>query len=731
MKNSTEAMRKQVEELAFSIGRNYGIAATETAALAADIAATGAEGEKLIKSVQETTRLAVLGEVDGQEAMKATLAIQSAFKMDTDELTESINFLNAVENQTSTTLQDFATAIPRVGPVVQSLGGDIQDLAMMLVAMREGGVPAAEAANAIKSGLASMINPTQKASDVAKEFGINLNKIVEDNKGQLMPTIYAMQNALQGLDDFGRARIIEEIFGKYQFARMSALFENLGRMGSQTQSVLELTANSSVELAAIANAELKTLQESTAMKFQRTLEQLRNTLIPIGETLTESLIPIFEFIGQAAGKFIEFFQALPEPVKNFAKYGTAIAALAGPVIMLVGLFGNLIANGIKFGMMMVRLGARIAGLRVEKFELLNEEVMAARLGVDTLTGSFTTQEKALRQLIGAMSSYGASLRTLQNTNPALFIPGAGRPPIKRASGSSSPEFVPGSGRGDKIPAMLEPGEFVVNRSATEKYAPVLMQMNRGNLPGFQNGTDSPVNFGKGRYSAPTSVASKSPVGEGMARGHIFGTGREAKSLKISGDYFLWHKNFWLEISQEENQLMNILQLSAKKNQPLFQKTLQEMNVDQAMTERIMAKIRSGVMLSEDEARTAHAAIRKLATQIEQGQIPASQMTAALGKYVSSVAKLPQLTSLTLDKIRAAETQLISGITAISTTSGPEAQRARALLAEKLVLVRGLIEQVGAAPVTISAEIAKILQMASPSRVFEQIGRNTADGGWWC
>jgi TP901 family phage tail tape measure protein len=487
-KQSTAAMRKQVEQLAFDIGKNYGIAAKDTAALAADIAATGAEGEKLIKSVKETTRLAVLGEVDRQEAMKATLALQSAFKMNTDELTQSINFLNAVENQTSTTLQDFATAIPRVGPVVQSLGGDIQDLAMMLVAMREGGVPAAEAANAIKSGLASMINPTQKASDVAKQFGINLNKIVEDNRGQLMPTIYAMQNALQGLDDFGRARVIEEIFGKYQFARMSALFDNLGKMGSQTQNVLELTAKSSVELAGIANAELKTLQESTAMKFQRSLEQLRNTLIPIGETLTETLIPIFDFIGKAAGKFIEFFQSLPEPVKNFSKYITAIAALAGPIIMMVGLFGNLIANGIRFGMMVVRLGARIAGLKVEKFELLNAETAAARLGIENLTQSFTTQEVALRKLITAMAAYGSSLRTLQTTNPALFVPGAGRPPIRRATGSSRPEFVPGSGRGDKIPAMLEPGEFVVNRKATQKYAPVLMQMNRGTLQGFQQGT---------------------------------------------------------------------------------------------------------------------------------------------------------------------------------------------------------------------------------------------------
>jgi TP901 family phage tail tape measure protein len=487
IEQSTMKMREQVKTLAFEISSQYGIAATETAALAADIAATGAEGEKLVSSIEQTTKLSVLGEVGRQEAMKTTLALQSAFKMSTTELAESINFLNAVENQTSTTLQDFATAIPKVGPVVKSLGGDIEDLAMMLVAMREGGVPAAEAANAIKSGLASMINPTKKAADVAAEFGINLNKIVTDNKGQLMPTIYAMQDALQGLDDFGRARVIEEIFGKYQFARISALFSNLGAIGSQTESVLQLASSSSAELAEIANSELKVLQESTSMKFQRTLEELKNILIPIGETLTETLIPIFQFIGEGAKRFIDFFQALPEPVKNFAKYGVAIIALAGPVIMLVGLFGNLIANGIKFGMMVVRLGARMAGLRTEKFELLNAEVVAARSGVDGLTGSFNVQDTTLRKLNGAMSAYAASLRTLQTTNPGLFVPMGGRAPIRRAAGSSRPEFVPGSGRGDKIPAMLEPGEFVVNRQATEKYAPVLMAMNRGNLPGFQEG----------------------------------------------------------------------------------------------------------------------------------------------------------------------------------------------------------------------------------------------------
>jgi hypothetical protein len=45
------------------------------------------QGQELIRTqLKKQADLAVLGEVDRQEAMKATLAIQSAFKQNTEEL---------------------------------------------------------------------------------------------------------------------------------------------------------------------------------------------------------------------------------------------------------------------------------------------------------------------------------------------------------------------------------------------------------------------------------------------------------------------------------------------------------------------------------------------------------------------------------------------------------------------------------------------------------------------
>jgi TP901 family phage tail tape measure protein len=276
-------VREDVTKTASELSKAYGASFRETIALGADIAATGKQGNELLGSIRETTRLAVLGEVDRQDAMKATLAIQSAFKSNTEELAESINFLNAVENQTSTTLNDLVEAIPKAGPIIKGLGGDVQDLALYLTAMREGGVSASEGANALKSGLASLINPTKVAKEMFAGFGISLTNIVEKNAGNTTATLLELQSALDRLNPLQKQQALEQLFGKFQFARMNALFENLGKQGSQTLQVMDLMKASSQDLANIAGRELSMVTESASGKYRRALEGLKADLAGVGE----------------------------------------------------------------------------------------------------------------------------------------------------------------------------------------------------------------------------------------------------------------------------------------------------------------------------------------------------------------------------------------------------------------------------------------------------------------
>jgi TP901 family phage tail tape measure protein len=394
-------VRKEVEDTAKALSQNLGASYRETLALGADIAATGQTGQKLIASIEETTRLAVLGEVDRGEAMKATLAIQSAFKQNTEELTESINFLNAVENQTSTSLADLVEAIPKAGPVIQGLGGSVQDLALYLTAMREGGINASEGANALKSGLASLINPTKVAVGQFKEFGIDLLGIVNENAGSTTDMLLALQAALDNLDPLKKQQAIENLFGKFQFARMNALFENLGKQGSQTLQVLDLMKASTQDLGALADRELAAVTESASGRYNRAVEGLKAQLAGIGE----AFLNINTTLINVVTKVLEFVENMPKPLKQVLTLFGGLTAVAGPLIMLTGVLANFFGYIVKgvFHMKALFKGG-------EGWKYLTPEILAAEKAGSLIEQTLYSDAKAagvlqlaLRNLIDEFS----------------------------------------------------------------------------------------------------------------------------------------------------------------------------------------------------------------------------------------------------------------------------------------------------------------------------------------
>jgi TP901 family phage tail tape measure protein len=397
-------VRKDVSATARELSASYGSSFKDTIALAADIAATGKQGNELLLATKEATRLSVLGEVDRQEAMKATLSIQTAFKQNTEELTASINFLNAVENQTSTTLNDLVEAIPKAGPVVKALGGDVQDLALYLTAMREGGINASEGANALKSALASIINPTKVAKEQFMGFGIDLEGIVNKNAGNLTQTILSIQSALDALDPLKKSQAIEQLFGKFQFARMNALFENLGKQGSQTLQVLDLMKASSEDLANIAGRELSQITESASGQYKRAIESLKASLAGVGD----QFLKIGTFFIKVVDGVLKFVNKMPDPIKNLLGLLGGITALAGPLIMLTGVFANFIGYVIK------GIGhLRSLGRGGEGFKLLTPQILAAEQAGSLIEKTFYSDAQAANILSIALSNLAKEYEILQ------------------------------------------------------------------------------------------------------------------------------------------------------------------------------------------------------------------------------------------------------------------------------------------------------------------------------
>ena len=193
-------------------------------------------------------------------------------------------------------------------------------MAVFLAAMREGGVTAAQGANALKSGLASLINPTDRAVEKLGKMGVNMNQIVQMNRGDLMGTVKAFGTALASLDEFSRQQALETVFGKFQYARLGALFNNIVKDGSQASRVMDTAAMSAQQLAASAEKELGAIEQSAATQFTAAMEKLKLAIAPIGEMFTKMAIPVLQFLGKIA----DAFNNLPDPAKKFAGFAAVL-----------------------------------------------------------------------------------------------------------------------------------------------------------------------------------------------------------------------------------------------------------------------------------------------------------------------------------------------------------------------------------------------------------------------
>jgi TP901 family phage tail tape measure protein len=488
--SETQANLTVIRGLAEEFTR-YGVAISDTMSIAADAAAAGFSGRKLEEQVKAATKLSVLGEVDKQQALSATIAMQTAFKMNSDQLAESINFLNAVENQSVVSLQNLTDAIPRVAPVIVGLGGDIKDMSVFLAAMQEGGTNAAEAANGLKSALASMINPSKAAKEMLASVNIDLNAMTMKNEGNIMRTVLDLADALKELTPLARQRILEQLFGKFQFARVSSLFENVAKSGSQAANALELVKMSSQDLAAIANKELSAIEENSATKFKSAVESLRASLAPVGEAFLKVVTPIIEFFTKIADKF----NSLSEGSKKVVTTLIALFAGVGPVVlMLVGLIANFGGQMLKlFGLIRngyLRLSGQSQFLGEQTQYLTSEQMQAEAVAHSLdqvharLTQRFTIEAEAVNNLRNAYLSATAAANSFAINNPGMMIPQSRQPKRFATGGLISG---PGTGTSDSIIARVSNGEAIIPAKSVARYPDVVNSLVSGNIPGFRKG----------------------------------------------------------------------------------------------------------------------------------------------------------------------------------------------------------------------------------------------------
>lgn len=437
----TESMKKVNMELAQltedsmntarTAAREYGISVQDTLSVQAELAATGQRGEALQKSTIESLRLAALGELDYQQAASTTIALQTAFKLSTQELTEAFNFMNATENATSLTIQDIAEATPRAASAMSALGVSVEQMTVLLTSMKESGVDAAEAANALKSATGTILAPSPAAQEFIDQITggtLQVSKLAEEADGNLYVALQKLSQGMEGLSQYQKQQILVKLFGKYQFNRVSAMLYNLedafNGTANQTAKAMELMGEDSKTLADTADMEMKRYQESVSGRFKTALESVKIELAEMGK-------PFLEVATIALGmaeNFANWFNGLPDGIKKFAALSAIVVAALGPIIMLAGLFGNLIGN--------IGLGAAAVLGFITKFNILNKSEWATQKSLELANSGFVKQGTAVELLTSQVNALTASLNEARNASVAAATAPGMKPGTVLPNGST-------------------------------------------------------------------------------------------------------------------------------------------------------------------------------------------------------------------------------------------------------------------------------------------------------
>lgn len=388
-----EQVRIDSMNSAFNMANMYGQKLEDTLRLTGDLAAAGKQGQELTDTVAQVSRIATLGELEYQTAMDMTITLMSAYKQSAEDLTETFDFMNALESATVLNTQDFAEALPRMGGALANLGVDLKEAGVLMVALKNGGVDAAQGANALKSATTRLLRPTAAATNAFRAMGINLEDVVADTGGDLFQTLQILGAEMQGFNEVQRQQAIAALFGTYQFNRLNVAMDGLagGLAGTeegyeQVTRAMDVANMSAGELSTIASDEIQRLQQSLSGRFDRAIQTLKVQFARLGEPILAVLTPVVEWLT----RFIGFFNGLPSIVKNGTMAVLAFMAALGPIVMLGGLLANLGGQIMKF--------FGVVGGLINRFKLLTPEERAAQLAAEGHTQALSAEAQATQQL---------------------------------------------------------------------------------------------------------------------------------------------------------------------------------------------------------------------------------------------------------------------------------------------------------------------------------------------
>ena len=412
------------------------VSTEQLTSMAAIGAQSGVPVDELVQYSEDASKMAIAFEIDPTQAGEMMAKWRTAFRMDQDEVVLLADEINYLANRTSSSEEQIADVVTRIGNLGEIGGVSTETLAVLGSMLTSVGMESENAATAVKRMILEMTSGesvTQRQADVLDKLHISATDLAQ---GMQDDSVQTMQNFLQAILALPKAEqlsALNDFFGSWAVQGVSSLANNLPEMMGWLEKVSDInTYAGSMEQE---YAGFATTTESAMMMLQNTWQVLKQDaggyeldnvrLVILG--IRDALLQVRDNLPTIMGRLDEAFGKLAQN----APWDEIVEKIPGAIEQIGDAIDYLLDHGETVAAVLKGIAAAWAGMMfAPQIEMAVKGASGIATGaVRLLAGSPAgttipgTAAKAASAapggLIGAVADYGAaSIKRANNIGSA-------------------------------------------------------------------------------------------------------------------------------------------------------------------------------------------------------------------------------------------------------------------------------------------------------------------------
>jgi len=310
-----------------SMGKAYGVSATQAADALFFITSAGLRGADATGVLEQSLKASAIGL--GETAVVADLATSAlnAYGADVLSASDATDVMVATVREGKLQANELAGSMGRVLPLASAMGVGFNEVGAAFAALSRTGTDASEAATQIRGILSSLLNPTKQAEDALTGLGLSSSDLRQTiREDGLLAALGILAETFKGNEEAAA-----QVFGNIR-----ALSGVLDLMGANVETTRQIFANMENNVGDTDKA-FQVMSSTGAFQVKQAMAQMKDSFLALGQAIIPVVLPVLGAVTKTLNVMANAFNSLPGPIKTIVTVLGGLVAATGPLLVAVGL----------------------------------------------------------------------------------------------------------------------------------------------------------------------------------------------------------------------------------------------------------------------------------------------------------------------------------------------------------------------------------------------------------